>query len=494
MDTVKAKRKIDIKHWIPILISLFLMTAFGYVVPPWGPVTQKGVAVLGVFAGTILLIVSGNGLMWPSILSFCALVWVGYAPASTLMTSFLGNATVLQLMFIMAVAAGLVSSGTANVIAKKIISSRFARKSPFLFTMALMLGFMVVGCLVNSTAGILFAFPLVDGITQVQGYKKDDEYPRFLILGCYMMVILGLAVFPHNMIISSIVATFSGSLKGTAYQFSYGLHIVIAVAVELVFIVCYVSAMRFIFRVDYSKSGSFDPTKVEGMSKEDCTLTTDQKIFLSAFVIGLMQPILIMILPASNGLRKWLEMLSLPVWFALVVVVLSNIRVKGRRIFVTETIFKEGVFWYLIISVGSLLVLGGALSSKETGIQAWLTQIIGPLVKNMSWPMFVLLAVLLCSFITNFFSNLATGVIVATIMAPFAVTYMDQGINIQPLCVGMCIASMTAYLTVAAYTTAPLLLSRESMPNRWIWTKGLLAIIVEIIVNTAVVSLLGYIL
>jgi len=116
------------------------------------------------------------------------------------------------------------------------------------------------------------------------------------------------------------------------------------------------------------------------------------------------------------------------------------------------------------------------------------------MVKDMSWPMFVLLAIVLCSAITNFFSNLATGVIVATIMAPFAVTYMNQGINIQPLCVGMCIASMTAYLTVAAYTTAPLLLSRESMPTKWIWSKGLLALIIEIVVNTTMVSVLGYVL
>lgn len=493
-ETVIVKSKVNVKNVVILLVSLFLMTIFSKVVPPFGPVTEKGVAVLGIFVGVIILIVSGFGLMWPSVLSLCALAWTGYAPAGTLVSSLLGNATIIQLIFIMAVAAGMVSSGTATVIAKKMITSRIAKKSPLLFTISLMLGFMCVGSIVTSTAAVLFAFPLIDSITDVQGYRRDEEYPRFLILGCHMAIVLGLAIFPHNMIISSIVATFNGLLKDTGYVFSYGLHIVVALIIDIVYIILFALAMKYIFRVDDSKTKAFEAHKVEGMSKEECTFTTAQRIFLFAFLIGLLQPLAVMILPATNGIRIWLEKFSLPLWFGLILVVLSNIKLKGKRIFVPEVVFKEGVQWHIVLPVGALLLLGGALSSKDTGIQAWLSLLIGPLVHNMSWPLFVLLAISLCSVITNFFSNMATGVIVATIMCPFAAGYMSQGINTQVLLVGMTIGSMTAYLTPAAFTTAPILLARDSVTSKWIWTKGVSALILEILLTTALVSVLGYVL
>ena len=156
--------------------------------------------------------------------------------------------------------------------------------------------------------------------------------------------------------------------------------------------------------------------------------------------------------------------------------------------------FKEGANWGFITTVGIFSVLGGALSSDALGIKAWLTDILGPMFSNMSWPVFVLLIVVVCSVVTNFFSNMATGVIVASLTAPFSAAFADAGINVSVIGAAIAYSSMFAYLTYAAAGPAPILLGREGIESKFIWTKGLITMVLYIVVATVIFSLLGIIL
>ncbi len=144
--------------------------------------------------------------------------------------------------------------------------------------------------------------------------------------------------------------------------------------------------------------------------------------------------------------------------------------------------------------MGIFSALGGALSSNDLGIKAWLTEILGPMFSNMSWPVFVLLIVVVCSVVTNFFSNMATGVIVASMTAPFAAAFADSGINVSVIGAAIAYSSMFAYLTYAAAGPAPILLGREGIETKFIWSKGLITLVIYIVVATVVFSLMGVIL
>lgn len=113
---------------------------------------------------------------------------------------------------------------------------------------------------------------------------------------------------------------------------------------------------------------------------------------------------------------------------------------------------------------------------------------------DMSWPVFVLLIVVVCTVVTNFFSNMATGVIVSSLTAPFAAQYADAGINITVIGTAIAFSSMFAYLTYAAAGPAPLLLGKEGIESKFVWSKGVLALVIYAVAATVVFSLIGYIL
>ena len=89
---------------------------------------------------------------------------------------------------------------------------------------------------------------------------------------------------------------------------------------------------------------------------------------------------------------------------------------------------------------------------------------------------------------------MATGVIVASLTAPFVAAYAAQGINISVVGAAIAYSSMFAYMTYAAAGPAPLLLGKEGISNKFIWSKGLFTMVVYIVVATVIFSLMGIIL
>ena len=89
---------------------------------------------------------------------------------------------------------------------------------------------------------------------------------------------------------------------------------------------------------------------------------------------------------------------------------------------------------------------------------------------------------------------MATGVIVASRTAPFVAAFAQQGINVSVVGAAIAYSSMFAFMTYAAAGPAPLLLGRKGITNKFIWTKGLFATAVYIVVATVIFSIMGLIL
>lgn len=489
----EAKSK-ETKRWIFLIIALFFMFVFGRIVPPWQPVTAVGVQVIGIFLGTLILMVSGEGMLFPGLLALVALIVSDYSTTTNLVNSLLGNSTSLMLISILPVSWALTASGTGLVLAKKLLTSKIAKANPVIFTMCLLFGFLLSGQFLSPTSGILLGFPLIDSITDVMGYKRDDEYPRFLILGVYIILVVSVAIMPQKIIIVSIVTAFNSAMaRVPGYTWSYGTHVIVATISLIVITVLYPLGMKFLFRVDFSKLRSFDISKVDGMTKEDCTFTKVQRVFVGAFCVGVLYSLCTALLPAEWALVKWLADISLPVWWFIILIFLSLVRVDGKKIVEMENAFKNGILWQMVIGVSALALIGTALGSKDAGIQAWLAIALKPVFGAMGWPMFVLIAVAVSVLLTNFISDTVAGVIIATFLSVFAGGYIARGINVGVLTAAISIGASTAYLTGAAYVAAPMLLGRESMPAKWMWSKGLYPVFLFIIITTIVTVISGYI-
>ena len=85
-------------YYLNCLIGIFIMIVFCFI-PPFGPVTETGVKVLGVFLGTMYLWTFVDTL-WPSLLGVIMLGFTGFNSFNALLSSTFGSPSVVMLFFV----------------------------------------------------------------------------------------------------------------------------------------------------------------------------------------------------------------------------------------------------------------------------------------------------------------------------------------------------------------------------------------------------------
>ena len=486
--------KVDLKYLIGSLVGLFLMFFASSVIPTWAEVTELGVSMIGAFVGLLVLITVTGELIWPSCAAYIAVIYHGYMNAATATSNFVGTTVILQMVAVCVICSAMREAGTGEVIAKKLLTAKAIQGKPILFTFVFLVAFLFADILLNSFGGIIFSFAVFESVVTALGYKKNDKYVQAMYLGLYLDGMIGCAILPFSGMQLGITNAFNAAVAPLGYSFNPAIYILAVLPVGIVFILLYTLAMKFVFRCDMSKLVSLNVDELPSLAKVNKKFNKIQIIYLAAFVFGIAYSFALLLLPKTLPWYEKFSSITQAAWFILVIVILSAVRIKGKPIMNANKHFKEGAMWGFITTVGIFSMLGGALSSNDLGIKAWLVSTLGPFFSSMSWPMFVLMIVVVCSVVTNFFSNMATGVIVASLTAPFVVQYAEAGINVSVIGAAIAYSSMFAYLTYAAAGPAPILLGREGIENKFIWTKGLFTLVLYIVTATVVFSLMGYIL
>lgn len=476
-----------------VLAGLFIMFFFGKIVGPWGPVTEMGVTMLGVFFGMLIMIIGSGTMAWPCLIALFACVFCGYTTTSAAFASFLGTSTTVQMLAYLAICEAIRASGAGEVIAKFIVTRKFIQGRPVMFTFFLFLAFFIAGIFIPPTGGIIFAYSIFASIAGVLGYEPEDEYYKFTLVGLYLACMLGVYTLPFKSMSTAVIKTFTANLSIENYSFNNGMYILATFFAGIAFLFIYALCIKVLFKCDLKPLEAFDVTKLEGFDAKDIRFTRDQTIYCVSFCIGVLYSLVLMFVPKSVSWYETVNSWGAALWMLLVIGVLGIVRIDGKNIFSVEKNLHDGTMWGIIIAAGVLGVVGGALSSEDLGIRAWLLQMLGPVLTGVSWPVFILAIVLLSVVITNFFSNMVTGIILATIAAPFLTVYATNGIDISAAAVAICFSIHVAYLTPAAFTAAPILLGHEGMNTKFIWTKGLFPVPLYILLATVVFSLAGLI-
>ena len=126
----KAPGKVDVnaKTLVRTAIMCLFMFCFRFI-PPFGTVTEYGMAVLGVFLGLIYGW-SFIGLMFPTLLGMFGLTMAGYGSIEKVAIDMFSNSSILMMMVGSLCFMVLMQSKAADYIMAKIIGSDIAKKSP----------------------------------------------------------------------------------------------------------------------------------------------------------------------------------------------------------------------------------------------------------------------------------------------------------------------------------------------------------------------------
>ena len=438
-------------HWIKLVVYLVLTIGI-QLLPPLGPITAEGMKVLGIFIGYLYAVIRLDSLIWPSLVTAFLIVSEGLVKSSAVIQGWLGNGTVVTMIGFLVLTYGITSSGAAQVIAKWILTRKFTRGRPMLFTWVFLMSCLIVGVFLPPTANILFYMGMWDACMEALGYDPKDNYCRWMILSLSLACIFGCYAWPFKSMPVSIMAPLLSAFKTEVNVAKFVLY---SYPMSILMITGLVFLMK-IFKANFEPLKNFDPDKVEAL-RERQKLNTKQIILIIAFIIAVLYSFVPLLIP-KGAFLTWFKSWSLSVWVLFVDAVLMIIRIKGQPVLKLETAFKEGIMWRIVAMIGIMSMMGNLLSDEQYGIRTVMSNFLGSVFSGMSWPVFALLFTLAMVIITQFTNNTVLGIIVSTVMAPIVAQYVDSGIDFTAFLVLFCMASQPGFTTPAAYATVSIFL------------------------------------
>ena len=480
----------SVSYYIKLLICLIFLFLFNRIVPSWGGITEIGIASIGIFIGLILMIVFNFGLIPSSALAIFAIVHSGFSSGTDIIANTIGNNSVVQLFFMFAICNSLIQTGAGEFLAKWMLSRKIIQGRPMLFLFVLLAVGWFCGPFMG-TAGLILLYTIMDYIIKTLGYESDSDFNMTTRIGLQSACMLGMAFLPFKGITLAIFASIAGALEAVGIETNYAYYMLGGAVIAILYCFAFLMAMKFIFRVDMSRLRDLDITNMEGM--QNLKITRPQIYSIVFSMAAILYTIVQLIIPEGD-FKTYFTGISLWLWTALMLAILSLIRYQGKPVVNPDQLMAK-IMWGVIMATAAFTAVGGMMSNNDLGVKTWIASILSPIFGGMSFPVFILVIVIIAALVTNFFSNMATGLIIGSAVAPFCIDYCTTlGVNGSFICLGLISAAMFAFLTMAAAGPAPLLLSQEAFVKKpgYIWTHGLPTLVIGIVIIWAVATTGAY--
>lgn len=405
----------DLKYYILCAIGVWFLFGFGYL-PPFAPLTPVGMQILGIFIGVVFMW-STVGIIWPSVLGIVAFGMSDYCTMNEAITSSLGNPVIWQVLMILIIAGAITESGVGEYIARWLISRKFVNGKPLLFSTVFLFGFFITSAITNSFAAIFLSWAVLYSIADMVGYRRGDRYMTVMIIFATIAGALGDFVIPFKGWQIALCVAFS---QATGTDLSYVQYIAFAICLGALMILLLSLSLKYIFRLDMSKIKDFDASRLS--NAENSRLNYKQKAYFSTFILVIISTVATTVLPADWWIVQLFSRLTSGGVFAIAVVLLCFVRVKGEPLLDFNRAVIAGVKWECIFICAAAIPIANALTSADTGFTELCSQFIQPLVAGQGVFAVVAIIIIVDLVLTNFGSN--TGI--AMLLIPLAIPLCQQ--------------------------------------------------------------------
>lgn len=410
--------KNKIVHTVIILALFFL---FRYI-PPFGSITEVGMAVLGIFFVCIYAWTIGE-VFWPSVLGIVLMGFVGENTVSGVLASTFGDATLHMVFIALAFCFAVEKSGLIELIAKFVLSRKFAKKGPW----SMALGFWIataVSCAVTcaTTGIIILAWEMFYEVVRRAKLEKKTPYTAVVIIGILVFAYLGGIVMPYNAFTQICFGVLCGAdptmeVGAVPYILLTALLTVVVIAVMY-----FVSKHLLRIKIDYVIPDDL-------ISSSELKVTRKHKIiavFTFLFCVAFILP---SFLPADLKITKLLSNLGFTGTFAVILVILSLINDgEGGKMFDFGLCLKSGIPYGMVVLVAAALQVSSKLTDASTGIPDMLSNTLMPITMLSSPILSMILIMVIGLALTNVINNIVS----ITIMVPIGLTLL-QNIDYSPM-------------------------------------------------------------
>lgn len=349
--------------------------------------------------------------------------FMGEATPVQLFGTMLANPNV-ALMFWLFIAMGVMqSTHLSEYLAQWSFDKATNMKtSPWIIIGIAFFAFIAIAAFINIAAVVLF-WPIFHDFFLKAGYKKGEREIAWITLSIVLFSITAMIILPFNIAVVSNFG-FTAAASNGLYdgKFNYGSYITLALIIQIVTLVLYLLASKFIFRIDLSKISNYKSTTRfnEKMNKR-------QKIALSLILIMALVLILPSFAPPTSTIYMIFNRLGTGGVGMCLVAILMFLHVDGEPMVAFESL-ANSILWPVIFLFGTALTICNALNGPDAGVSAFLNGMLSPLFAGMSPFAFVFVFGFICLVATNIINNVVVSAIMLTIAFPLC-----QTLSVNPL-------------------------------------------------------------
>lgn len=392
----------------------------------------------------------------------------GMTPVQLLNNSF-GHPIVQMMFFIFVFCATINHYGLSKFISLWFITRKCVAGRPWFFTFTFLSSIFILGALTSASPAALIGWSILYGVCEICGYKKGEGYPTMMVFGIVFAAQIGQSIIPFKQVALTVFSAYE-TLSGTGIDYARYMLVasLICVGCALFFIVM----GKYIFRPDMSKLLAL---KAEELDKDGALqLDGRQKtilVFLFLLVALLLAP---NFLPADFFLTRLLKAIGNTGIVILLVTVMCAIKVDGKALLNFKVMVDSGVTWGIVLLLAFVQPLTIGMAREDSGITAFLMQLIMPLFGESSQMIFALCIGLAAVLLTQIMNNGAVGVVLMPVIHSFCqASGMEPALPLIMVVMGV----HFAFLTPAASASAALLHGNEWSNTAVIWKTAPIAIL-----------------
>ena len=425
-------------YYINSVIVLLLMFCFRFIPAP-APITELGMACLGIFLGAVWGWIT-VGMLWPSLMGLIAYGFSGYCTISEAFSNGFSHNNTLTLIIIFGILGIMESAGLTEWIALKIVHLRIGQGRPWVIVFLLFLASFVLVALTCSWASAMFVWSVFYKMVQANAIEKG-KYTAFVIGVVMVGAILGGQVFPFAVPVMLVTGAYTG-VAGIESAPAFVPYVVWMIVVCIVIAVVYLLVGKFILKV---KAPQVDTEKIEKAKP----LNRYQGIVLICLGIFLVGLVFASLFP-KTGLGVVLNQLGVKGFAALLIALLIALNFTDGKRFGD---YMKGANWELIFVMALICVMSASLTADGTGIMPFVAGVFAPIMTGHGVIVFLLLITLIPLILTNVLNNLVIGMLFVPIATTFS---MQMGINTDMMFCELMLLTSCALATPAGCAVAAL--------------------------------------
>ncbi len=457
----KQAEKMPWTYWLHLAIGLGFMLIFPQL-SPIEPITEVGMAVLGVFIGMVYLWSTLDSI-WPSLLGLMLVALAGYVPElkgyaavkNLFMTAF-GTDTVIVLILGMVLFSALEYVGCTKYMARFFMSRKVLEGRPYVFLFIFFLCSYVIGGFTNPMASMLILWPIAIEMCEEYGYKKGDKIFYTMICGVYLASTLGQPMFPFKGASLVIVSAFE---KVSGLSVNYGSYIAYNVIMSIILLVAFLLVVRFFIRPDVE---GFKNITVAELTKEPLPKMNAQQLgFFLIVVVYIVALLLPNFAPKTIPLIAFLSNINVIGVSAFCIIIMMIIPYNGKPMLDFKAVARKSFSWDIFFLVAAALYVCNAMTAESTGIKPFLIQTLQPLLGGKPEIVFIFLLLAFALITTNFANNAGMAVVLIPVVLAFADQY--PGVDSIVICMSICMMVFVALLTPAASPYCGMLHARKDL-------------------------------